>query len=389
MYWLIFAWAAMALIFVGVPFSYNYYMKKRSHSPWNLKIDETYQPNISVLVPAHNEEKTIRLKLKNLYKIDYPPEKIEIILVNDASSDATLKEINEFVESNPHFKITVLDRTEQSGKSDALNYALKHSNNDIIVVSDADCFLSADALTKSLPYLADPDIGAVAGLEMLLNPKSSWVTKSELFFNNFVQPQRLGESKVHSTIFFQGGLAAYKRTCLGEFDLENDDSGTALNIVQSNKRTIIVPEARFYTMFPVEWKNKITLKIRRASQLQRLWVNCFKMLLQNRLVLPKKIAIPEIFLQILNPVIFFALILLTGWVAIEQPVFALGFFSILLFLLLVPKGRITLVESVQNYLVLLVALPSVIVRKQLKIWETAGGSRALLNEKLLQERHLI
>jgi cellulose synthase/poly-beta-1,6-N-acetylglucosamine synthase-like glycosyltransferase len=357
--------------------------------PWDLNIDESYKPNVSILVPVHNEEKTILLKLENLYKLEYPAKKIEIILVNDASTDKTLDEIYEFVNSHSGLNIKVLNRTERAGKSSALNFALKQSNSDVIVVSDADCFLSSDTLTKALPYLSNSNVGAVAGREILLNPQSSWVTKSELFFNDFVQPQRLGESKVYSTIFFQGGFAAYKKTCLDEFDHENDDSGTALNIVQGTSRTLIVPEARFYTMFPINWKDKIILKMRRANQLQRIWIKCLKLLLHGKLVLPKRIAIPEIFLQIFNPLVFFTLILLTALVILEQPFLSLAFLSILLLIFLTPKGRIALIESVQNYIILLAAIALFITRRQFKVWKTEDESRLLLNEKILQEKNLI
>jgi cellulose synthase/poly-beta-1,6-N-acetylglucosamine synthase-like glycosyltransferase len=382
-------WSVAVAIFLGVPSVYHLFMKKRAVKPWNLNIDETYEPSVSILVPAHNEEKTIRLKLKNLQKVVYPAEKLEIIVVNDASTDKTLDEINRFLNSHPALNIKVLNRIERVGKSNALNFALKHANGDVIVVSDADCFLSSDTLTKALPYLSDSNVGAVAGREILLNPQSSWVTKSELFFNNFVQPQRLGESKVYSTIFFQGGFAAYKKTCLDEFDQENDDSGTAFNIVQGKKRTLIVPEARFYTMFPVDWKNKVLLKIRRAKQLQQIWIRCLKFSLNGKLVLPRSIAIPEIFLQIFNPLVFLALLFLTSLVILEQPLISLFFISIVVVLALTQKGRIALIESFQNYFILLIALFSLITRRQFTVWKTADESRLPLNEKILQEKHLI
>jgi len=382
-------WCVLAAIFLGVPSVYNLFMKKRAVKPWNLNIDETYEPNVSILVPSYNEEKTIRLKLTNLLKLDYPAEKLEIILVDDASTDKTLEEINNFFISYPDSNVKVLNRTHRAGKSDALNFALKHANGDVIVVSDADCFLSSDALKKALLYLSDSNVGAVAGREMLLNPQSSWVTKSEVFFNNFVQPQRLGESKVHSTIFFQGGFAAYKKACLDEFDHENDDSGTALNIVQGKKRSIIVPEAQFYTMFPVNWRNKVLLKIRRAKQLQKIWIKCLKFSFNGKLVLPKKIAIPEIFLQIFNPLVFLALLLLTPLVILELPLISLVFILIIAVLALKQKIRLALFESFQNYLILIVALFSLNTKNQFKVWQTTDESRLLLNEKMLQEKHLI
>lgn len=382
-------WGLLCFIFLGFPSAYYLYMKKRATKPWGLNIDETYKPSVSILVPLRNEEKTVRFKLENLYKVKYPAEKVQIILVNDASTDKTLDEISEFLKSDHGLDIKVLNGTECAGKSNSLNFALKHATGDIIIVSDADCFWPPDILTKALPYLSDSNVGAIAGRESLLNPKQSWVTKSELFYNNSVHTIRRGESKVHSTIFFQGGFAAYKRAFLDEFDRETDDSGTALNIVQENGRTLIIPEAFFYTVFPITWKNKIIVKMRRANQLQRIWIKCLKLLLKGRLILPKRIAIPEIFLHIFNPMVFVALMLATVFLFVEQPVTLLGFLLILLPISLVSKTRIPFIEMVQNNCILLAAMVTNTTKRRIKIWRTVAESRSLLNENLLKEKHLI
>lgn len=382
-------WGLLCFIFLGFSIAYHLYMKNRATKLWGLNIDETYEPSISILVPMHNEEKIVRFKLENLYKVKYPAEKVQIILVNDASTDKTLDRIYRFVNSLHGLDVKVLNRTECAGKSNSLNFALKHATGDVIIVSDADCFWPSDILMKALPYLSDTNVGAITGRESLLNPQQSWVTKSELFYDGYVQTIRRGESKFHSTIFFQGGFAAYKRAFLDEFDRETDDSGTALNIVQKNGRALIIPEAFFYTMFPVSWKNKIVVKMRRASQLQRIWIKCLKLLLRGKVILPKRISIPEIFLHIFNPMVFVALMFATIFLFVEQPVSLLGFLLILSPILLVPKTRIPFMEMVQNNCILLAAMVTNITNKRFKIWRTVEESRSLLNENILKENHLI
>lgn len=386
---IIIAWFIIAAIFVGVLGAYYLQMKKWSTRPWKLDIDENYQPSVAILVPVHNEEKTIRLKLENLSKVKYPVGKIETVIVNDASTDNTLTEISQYTAHNSSLKINVFDSKEHLGKTNCLNQALKSVNADVVIISDADCFWPSDMLLKALPYLSDPNVGAITGRELLLNPQGSWVTAGEQFYNTTVQSIRIGESKTHSTIFFQGGFAAYKYNILRGFDHEADDSGTALDIVQRNSRALLIPEIGFYTMFPTIWRNKITLKIRRASQLQHLWIKCLKLLLRGKLVLPKRIAIPEIFLHIFSPITFCALILVTALLLIEQSLLLLAFTSILLPLLLIRKSRISLIEIVQNNFILLAALTLFITKKRFKVWKTVENSRLLLNEKALQEKHLI
>ena len=382
-------WFLIAAIFVGVSGTYYLYMKKMSTKPWNLKITEGYQPSVAILVPVHNEEKTIRLKLQNLSKLDYPADKIDTVIVNDASTDNTLTEIDAFKAQNPLLKIKVFDSKEHFGKTECLNRALKSVNADILIISDADCFWPSNILQKALPYLSDANVGAITARELLLNPYSSWVTRNEEYYNSTVQSIRIGESKTHSTIIFQGGFAAYKQEFLQEFNHETDDSGTALDIVQKNGRTLLLPEIGFYTTFPSVWKNKVTLKIRRAGHLQHLWAKCMKLLFEGRLLLPKKIAIPEIFLHLFNPLLFVVLIVLSALMLIQYPLFLLIFLPLLGLLFAAKKTRSTLLETIQNNLILLISLFSFFSNKQVTLWATVQESRSILTEDILIKNKLI
>lgn len=386
---IIVAWIVVAAVFAGVPSAYYLYMKKRATNPWNLNIDENYQPSAAILVPVHNEEKTIRLKLENLSKVKYPAEKMETVIVNDASTDSTLTEISKYASRSSSLKINVFDSKAHMGKTDCLNRALKSVNADVVIISDADCFWPSDILIKALPYLSDPSVGAITARELLLNARGSWVTLGEQFYDNTVQSIRIGESKLHSTVFFQGGFAAYKRNLLFEFDHATDDSGTALDIIQKNDRAILIPEIGFYTTFPTIWKNKVNLKIRRASHLQHLWAKCLQLLIHRKLVIPKRIALPEIFLHIFNPLLLVVLGVLSVLAFVQYPTFLLALLLALCPILLIRKTRTTFLEVLQNNFILLVALSSFFTNKGFKFWKTEQESRFLLTEEMLKEKQLI
>jgi len=113
------------------------------------------------------------------------------------------------------------------------------------------------------------------------------------------------------------------------------------------------------------------------------------LLVKRKLLLPKKISIPEIFLHIFNPMVFIALIFATIFLFVEQPVSLLGFLLILSPILLIPKTRTPFMEMVQNNCILLAAMVTNITNKKFKIWTTVEESRSLLNENLLKENHLI
>lgn len=363
---------SVSLLVFCVPYvGYLAYVKHYANKPWRLKIDESFQPFVSILVPAHNEEYTIDKKLENLATVAYPKEKIEIIVVDDASEDGTVMKVENFIEAHPELNIKVVKQDPRAGKSAALNNALTVSTHSIVIVSDADTSWSSDILTKALPYLADPTVGAITGRGINENTKSSWVTNAEDTYLNLTCLIRTAESKIHSTIRFEGGFCAYKKGTFTEFDREtgSDDSGTALDVVQHNKRAILVPSVVFSTSFPTVLSGKIKIKARRANQLIGLWIKCFKLLLKGKLVLPKKIAIPEIILFIVNPLIFLLITIIAVTSVIISPFSMFSLSLLLLVGLLLLFARNLFLELLLDNFLLVHAFLSYLFGKRYIAWK--------------------
>ncbi|MDR0471814.1 MAG: glycosyltransferase [Nitrososphaerota archaeon] len=365
-------------------------MKHYSQKKWNLTIDAGYLPSVSILIPVYNEQQIIDLKLENLTKVVYPSDKMEIIVVNDASSDNTLKIVDQYIaEHQSQVRIRVFDSKEHLGKTGCLNQVLKTVQSEIVIISDADCFWPKDILQKSLSYLSDPSVGAITAREQLLNSGDTWVTRGEQVYNNTIQAIRIGESKLYATLFFQGGFAAYKRSLLSEFNHAADDSGTALDVIQANKRALLIPEISFFTISPTVWQDKFTVKIRRASHLQQLWIRCLNLLMQGKLLMPKRIAIPEIILHIFNPLLLIVLVILTVAVMVSYPFLALGILIAVGLVFGVKKTQTTAIELIQNNLILLIALTSFLTKHKFRFWKPVEGTRSALNKQMLQEKQLL
>jgi len=361
-------------------------MRKEAMKPWRLRIDKDYIHKVSILVPTHNESSVIAFKLKNLSKIEYPKDLTQIIVVDSKSDDHTIDIVEDFATQHPEINIQVLVESERRGKSAALNFALKHCEGDIVIVSDADCFWPPDVLSKALPFLTDPDVGAISGPKILLNSKQSWVTKTEDTYLDSMNLMKLGESKVGSTLFFEGGFSAYKREVLESFDPYNtgsDDCGTIVNLAEKKSRAIFVPEARFYTFFPITWRGKMAIKIRRANQLVRVLWRYFCLLLRRRILGPKGVIVKGIFTYVFSPVIFILLIGITILLLLSFP------YSALIFLVfLIPRVRSYLFEVIQNYFVLFLSIFSVALNKKFVVWNKPED-RALLEEDRLRQYGLI
>lgn len=361
-------------------------MRKAALRPWRIKIDEGYKPKVSILVPTYNEMACISFKLENLNKLKYPNELTQIIIVDSNSNDNTIDIVSDFIRKHPNVNAQVLIDRERRGKSAALNLALKHCKGDVVIVSDADCFWPHDILHKALPFLADPNVGAISGPKILLNPQQSWVTKTEGMYLKSINLLKLGESKLNSTLLFEGGFSAYKKEVLESFDPYNtgsDDCGTIISVIEKGSRAIFVPEAAFFTTFPVTWKGKISIKIRRAGQLVRVFTTYFSLLIRKRLKNTKRVIIQDVFLYLFSPLVFISLSVTTITLLLNFP-----FFVVLFLVLLIPKVGFKLFEVIQNHFLLFIGICLLALNRKFVFWDKPEG-RMLLTENMLRQYVLI
>jgi len=364
-------WLGLFFVFTGSSSIFYLYLRKSFRNPWNLRIDKNFEPSVTILVPAHNEEDAIKNKLQNIKDVLYPKTKMEIIVADDGSTDATLARVREFTEENQELQVKIVKSDKRLGKARILNKALEQAKNEIIIVSDADSFWPSDILAKSLHYLSDPAVGAITGLGVLNNASQSWITKAETNYLGMTSLIRVGESKISSTIRFEGGFCAYKKEAFEKFDDESgsDDSGTALEIVQHNFRTIAIPETMFYTAFPTRLAERVKVKARRANHLVRLWTKCFSLLMKKRLLLPKRIAVGEILLFIFDPIIFLFLLATSFAIVFTSPLSLFSLFLIVGVAGLLVFARSYFIEVVLDNLILIYALFSSFLGKRYISWE--------------------
>lgn len=364
-------WLGLFVVFTGSSSIFYLYLRKSFRNPWNLRINKDFEPSVTILVPAHNEEDAIKNKLQNIKDVLYPKTKMEIIVADDGSTDNTSARVREFTEENQELQVKIVKSDKRLGKARILNKALEQAKNEIIIVSDADSFWPSDILAKSLHYLSDPAVGAITGLGVLNNASQSWITKAETNYLGMTSLIRVGESKISSTIRFEGGFCAYKKEAFEKFDDESgsDDSGTALEIVQHNFRTIAIPETMFYTAFPTRLAERVKVKARRANHLVRLWTKCFSLLLKKRLLLPKRIAVGEILLFIFDPIIFLFLLATSFAIVFTSPLSLFSLFLIVGVAGLLVFARSYFIEVVLDNLILIYALFSSFLGKRYISWE--------------------
>jgi len=161
---------------------------------------------VSIIIAAYNEENCIRLKLENTLQLDYPKEKMEIIVASDGSTDSTDNIVREFSE-----KGIILYRVEgRKGKTEAQNQAVKIAKGDIIIFSDANAFYDSDAVRKIVRNFNDQEIGGVCGQLIYLNRTNSEMD-TENHYWSFENSLKENESTITSILGANGSIYATKK----------------------------------------------------------------------------------------------------------------------------------------------------------------------------------
>ena len=120
-------------------------------------------PLVSVIVPAYNEEKSIGNTLNSILNLNYPKDKLEILVINDGSTDNTKGIVERIIKNHPSFNIQLVNK-ENGGKGTALNLGLEKAKGEFFVCLDADSEPEPDCLIKMLPYFEDGKVATVLPL---------------------------------------------------------------------------------------------------------------------------------------------------------------------------------------------------------------------------------
>jgi cellulose synthase/poly-beta-1,6-N-acetylglucosamine synthase-like glycosyltransferase len=134
-----------------------------------------FLPSFSIVVPVKNEAKIVGRLFAALSNLNYPADKVEIVVIEDGSTDDTFEVCRWF--ASAHENVKVLQRPFSNGKSSALNYGLQHSEGEIVAVFDADSVPASDALLKVVKYFDDPAVAAVQGRTMSINSQENMLTQ--------------------------------------------------------------------------------------------------------------------------------------------------------------------------------------------------------------------
>jgi len=214
-------------------------------------------PPVTFIITAHNEIKNIVQKLEGTLALDYPPEKLQIIVASDASTDGT----DEVVKSYATKGIQLVRTTEHRGKEFAQKLAVSAALGEILVFSDVATILKQDALKKIVANFADPSVACVSSEDKIISQDGQ--ISGETHYVKYEMWLRRQESQVNSLVGLSGSyFAARKEVCqLWREDLPSDFN-TVLNAMRLGMRAVSDSEVIGYYRAVVSERQEFKRKVR-------------------------------------------------------------------------------------------------------------------------------
>lgn len=250
-----------SIIYVGIRSK-----RKNQRITQNLVPPEVL-PTYSLIVPTKNEESVIRRCLDGILKINYPQDKLQVIVVDGNSTDSTLEICSEFQQKYPQTFQIISEQTTR-GKPAALNLALTHATGDIVAVFDADSLPEPDVLTKVSSYFGDQKIMAIQGMTTSINERSNILTRViSMEEKAWFQMLMSGREKLQLFVPLTGSCQFVRRNVLQEIGGWDENSLTedvelALRLVEKNNKIKYVPDVCSGQETPTELRSLFKQRVR-------------------------------------------------------------------------------------------------------------------------------
>lgn len=204
-FWLAIVLGIIRILILGVLALLDH-RKERKQPPL---VTGSFTPQLSIIVPAYNEELNCVATIKSLLQQDYPY--FEIIFVDDGSKDNTFERINEAFKNNSKVRAF---KKKNGGKASALNYGIERANSDFLLCIDADTQLKKDAISQMMPYFQNKAVGAVAGNVKVGNTRNmltQWQSIEYITAQNF---DRRAFDYINGITVVPGAIGAFRKKAL-------------------------------------------------------------------------------------------------------------------------------------------------------------------------------
>ena len=214
-------------------------------------------PEVSIIIAAHNEEERIRQKLENTLMIDYPRENLQVIVASDASTDKTHNIVRDY--SLNGIELVVIP--DRKGKENAQKEAISRARGDVFIFTDVATMLEPGGVKQIVSNFSDPSVGSVSSTDRVIGKDGN--PAGESFYVKYEMWLRRLESQVNTVVGLSGSFFAVRREICDDFSPDmQSDFRTVLSTVRRGYRSISDPRAIGYYQDIVEGQREFTRKVR-------------------------------------------------------------------------------------------------------------------------------
>lgn len=228
-----------------------------------------YQPKVSILIAAYNEAKDIEATLRNKLALDYPSDKLEVLVISDESDDGT-DDIVERVASSSRFPIRLFRQVPRQGKTAGLNTLVTEATGEIILFSDANSQWDTQVVSKLCSNFADSNVGYVTGKMVYVNEDGSLVgdgCSAYMKYENWLREQ---ETRIGSVVGVDGGIDGMRKALYQPLRADQlPDFVQPLKVVEQGYRVVYEPEALLKEEALNDSDSEFSMRVR--VSLRALW----------------------------------------------------------------------------------------------------------------------
>ena len=279
---IVLVFAALYLILIAA-FTFGLYNLKEKFYYFNKK----NIIKVSVLIAARNEEKNIFKLLQSLYNQNFPKEFYEIIIVDDHSEDNTKKIIEDFINNHKDINIKVLD-AESEGKKKAISQALHKAENELIMVTDADCVLKSTWIESVVSFYQDKKCKMILA-PVLLSPANNLFEKMQVLEHLSLIASTAGSASIGCPVMCNGANMAYEREAALEVEEFRQDfniaSGDDMFLLEQFLKKYGHKNVKFFLNKSAIVETKTCKTIKEFFRQRRRWVSKSKSYTNSKIIL--------------------------------------------------------------------------------------------------------
>jgi cellulose synthase/poly-beta-1,6-N-acetylglucosamine synthase-like glycosyltransferase len=282
-----------------------------------------FYPTVSLVVPTYNEAQIIGRKLENILQLDYPKEKLDVLVVDSASSDDTGDIVRRFASTNAgSMHVRLIEQSVRQGKSSAINEAQLNSNSDIFALTDADVVVQPQSLKNLIRQLGEDGIGAASGVEVPVGGVST-LSNIETGYRVVYTAVRMAEASLDTPFMCESEFSVFKRRSLEPLrpGCMCDDLELTAMMRSKGVKAVYAIDAPFFEQEATSLRSKLLHKYRRGMANQHGIIRNRGALFNRKYGKYGTIVFPfEFFVHILSPLLLFTMLgLFLGTLFLSPP----------------------------------------------------------------------